>query len=312
MILNYFKGEPNNFVIRYRDGQVKQAGEGLTFWYLKYNTSIALVPMVSQEAPFIFNETTRDFQEITIQGTLSYRLSNPMEAAKLLDFTIDPKTRRYSTKDMDKLIQRVVNAVQANTRSGVNALSLEDALIKVKELSSSVLERVQNEADLKSAGVIVESLHFNTVKATPEMQKALEADYRESLQQRADLAIYARRKAAVEEEAKISNREMDTEVELEERRIGLVAKQADNRIKQAQAEAKAMEMEAEAETRADEIRFGLYQNLTPQALVGLALKEWASNAGTIDNLTITPDLVSKVVNWIGTEKVAEKYQAEQS
>jgi hypothetical protein len=302
MILNYFKGEPNNFVIRYRDGQVKKTGEGLTFWYLKHNTSIAIVPTVSQEAPFIFNETTRDYQEITIQGTMSYRLSNPMEAAKLLDFTVDPKTRRYTTKDMDKIIQRVVNAVQANTRSGVNVLSLEDALIEVKELSSSVLEHVQNEEDLKAAGIIVESLHFNAVKATPEMQKALEADYREGLQQRADQAIYARRKAAVEEEAKISNREMDTEVELEERRIGLVAKQADNRIKAAQAEAKAMEMEAEAETKADEIRFGLYQNLTPQALVGLALKEWATNAGTIDNLTITPDLVSKVVNWVGAEK----------
>ena len=34
-------------------------------------------------------------------------------------------------------------------------------------------------------------------------------------------------------------------------------------------------------------------------MVGLALKEWASNAGTIDNLTITPDLVSKVVSYIG-------------
>ena len=302
MILNYFKGEPNSFVIRYRNGKVKSTGEGLTFWYLKYNTSIAVVPTVSQDAPFIFNENTKDYQEISIQGTLSYRLSNPLEAAKLLDFTIDPKTRRYTSKDLDKLIQRVVNAVQANTRNGVNSLSLEDALIKVKELSSVVLDQVQQETDLQSAGIIVESLHFNAVKATPAMQKALEADYRESLQQRSDLAIYNRRNAAVEEESKISNRELDTEVELEERRRSLVTKQAENRIKQAQAEAKATEMEAEAETKADEIRFGLYQKLEPQALVGLALKEWAANAGTIDNLTITPDLISKVVNWVGAEK----------
>ena len=302
MIINYFKGEPNNFVIRYRNGKIKKSGEGLTFWYLKHNTSIAVVPTVSQDAPFIFNENTKDYQEISIQGTLSYRLSNPLEAAKLLDFTVDPKTRRYTSKDLDKLIQRVVNAVQANTRNGVNSLSLEDALIKVKELSSVVLDQVQKEDDLQSAGIIVESLHFNAVKATPEMQKALEADYREGLQQRSDLAIYTRRNAAVEEESKISNRELDTEVELEERRRSLVAKQAENRIKQAQAEAKATEMKAEAETKADEIRFGLYQKLEPQALVGLALKEWAANAGTIDNLTITPDLISKVVNWVGAEK----------
>ena len=302
MILNYFKGEPNSFVIRYRNGKVKSTGEGLTFWYFNHNTSIAVVSTVSQDAPFIFNENTKDYQEVSIQGTLSYRLSNPLEAAKILDFTVDPKTRRYTSKDLDKLIQRVVNAVQANTRNGVNSLSLEDALIKVKELSSVVLDQVQKEANLQSAGIIVESLHFNAVKATPAMQKALEADYRESLQQRSDLAIYNRRNAAVEEESKISNRELDTEVELEERRRSLVSKQAENRIKQAQAEAKAIEMTTEAETKADEIRFGLYQKLEPQALVGLALKEWAANAGTIDNLTITPDLISKVVNWVGSEK----------
>lgn len=302
MLFKYFKGEPNTYVIRYRNGKLRTHGEGLTFWYWTHNTSIAIVPTVGQDAAFIFNESTRDFQEISIQGTLNYRLSDPLEASKLLDFTVDPRSRRYKSKDLDKLIQRVVNTVQANTRNGVNTLSLEEALIQVKELSSEVLAKVQQDAGLIAAGIIVDSLHINAVKATPEMQKALEADYRESLQQRADQAIYTRRNAAVEEESKISNREMDTEVELEERRRGLVSKQAENRIKQAQAEAKAREMEAEADTRADEIRFGLYQKLTPQALVGLALKEWAANAGTIDNLTITPDLISKVVNWVGSEK----------
>lgn len=301
MMIKYFKGEPNTYVVRYSNGDVTKHGAGLTFWYLPYNTSIATVPIVSQDAPFIFNETTVNFQEISIQGQLSYRLEDPMNTAKVLDYTIDPKTRRYRSKDPEKLVSRVINAVQANTRSGVNILSLDEALIKVKEIASEVLASVQNEPELKALGVIVESLYFTAVKATPEMQKALEADYRESLQQKADLAIYIRRQAAVEEESKISNRELDNEVELEERRRDLVAKQAENRIKQAQAEAKAMEMEAEAETRADEIRFKLYQDLTPQALVGLALKEWAANAGTIDNLTITPDLISNVVNYIGKQ-----------
>lgn len=299
MILRYFKGEPNTYVIRYKNGIAKKEGTGLTFWYWPHNTSIATVPVVSQEAPFIFNETTANYQEISIQGQLSYRLVNPSEAAKVLDYTIDPVTRNYVSKDPLKLINRVINAVQANTRSGVNQLSLDEALIKVKELTTDVLASVQNEPRLKALGVVIESLYFTAVKATPEMQKALEADYRESLQQRSDLAIYTRRKAAVEEESKIKNKELDNEVELEERRRELVTKQSENRIKQAQAEAKAIEMEAEAQTKADEIRYRLYKDLSPQTMVGLAMKEWASNAGTIDNLTITPDLVSKVVSYIG-------------
>lgn len=299
MIFKFYKGEPNSYVIRYRKGEVKAHGPGLTFWYMPLTTSIASVPIVSQDAPFIFNETTANYQEISIQGQLTYRLTNPLEAARRLDFTIDPSTGRYRSKDPEKLVQRVINAVQGNTRSGINVFSLEEALIQVKELADKVLQQVQLEEDLLEMGVEVESLHFVAVRATPEMQKALEADYRESLQQRADQAIYTRRNAAVEEESKISNRELDTEVQLEERRRDLVATQSENRIEQARAEAKAKEMQTEADTRADEIRFGLYKELTPQALVGLALKEWAANAGTIDNLTITPDLLSNVVNWVG-------------
>jgi hypothetical protein len=55
---------------------------------------------------------------------------------------------------------------------------------------------------------------------------------------------------------------------------------------------------AEAEAKAEELKLEPYGELPPQALVGLALKEWAANAGRIDNLSITPDLLSKVVSFV--------------
>ncbi len=291
MTIKYFKGEPNRYVIRYSAGKLTDHGAGLTFWYMPFNTSIAAVPIVSRDARFIFSETTLNFQEISIQGQLTYRLSEPTEIANLLDFTIDPKSGAYKSEDPDKLTQRVVNAIQSNIRSGVNVLSLEDALIQAKELASTVLECVQNEPDLQEMGVIVESLHITSVKATPEMQKALEADYREGLQQRADQAIYARRNAAVEEESKIQHRELDSDVELEERRRDLVEMQAQNSLTLAEAEAKA-----------DELKLSPYGELAPQALVGLALKEWAANAGNIGQLNLSPDMLSQLVSWVGSER----------
>ncbi len=80
---------------------------------------------------------------------------------------------------------------------------------------------------------------------------------------------------------------MNTDIELESRRKDLVDTQARNSLKLAEAEAKA-----------EELKLTPFGDLPPQALVGLALKEWASNAGTIDNLSITPDLLSKVVSYI--------------
>ena len=204
-----------------------------------------------------------------------------------LDFTIDARTRSYVTEDPEQLKQRVINVVQAHTRALVSERSLEHVLTNVAAISNDVLALVVDAPELAALGVVVEGLHIESIKATPEMQKALEADFRESLNKRADQAIYDRRKAAVEEERKIRESEMNTDVELEQRRKALVDTQARNELKLAEAQAKA-----------EELKLSPYGELPPQALVGLALKEWAANSGAIDNLTITPDLLSKVVSYV--------------
>lgn len=287
MMINYYKGEPNTYTICSRNGQVVRHGAGINFWYSPITTTIAALPLASQESQFIFNETTADFQEVSIQGSLTYRLDKPLDVAQRLDFTVIPKNHRYKSEDPDQLVQRVVNSVQAHTRSQVSQLSLEGALTEVKDLSAVIFKAVRSSPDLIGLGIVLEGLHFTAVKAKPEMQKALEADFRESLHKRADQAIYDRRHAAVEEERKIRESEMSTDIELEDRRKSLVDTQARNSLKLAEAEAKA-----------EELKLSPFGELPPQALVGLALKEWAANAGAIDNLSITPDLLSKVVSYV--------------
>lgn len=278
-------------MIRYQLGQVAEHGPGLTFWYLPYKTSIAVVPIATQDAPFIFNEATKDYQAVAIQGSVLYRFTDAVEAAKFINFTLDLSTGRYKSEDPDKLAQRLINLVQAQARSHVNTLSLEEALTQVRHLAEGVLAEVNAEPALAAMGVRVEGLHFTGVTATPEMRKALETDYREALQQKADQAIYARRAHAVEEERRIKQRELDTEVELENRRKDLVDMQARNQLALAEAEAKA-----------DEMKLGAYGQLAPQVLIGLALKEWAGAGGKIGNLSITPDMLGQLVSWVSGDR----------
>ena len=287
MLIKYYKGDPSTFLLSYKAGKIKHYGTGQSVWYTPYNTTLACVPVLSQVSPFIFKEATANYQEVSIQGQLTYRLTDPVKAANFLDFTIDSRGN-YRSEDLEILTQRIVNTVQAFTRSGMNSMDLESALSQVKDLSGSVLDQVRQEEDLKELGVYVENLHFTSVNATPEMRKALEANYRESLQKRADQAIYDRRAAALEEERKVKQREMDTEVELEDRRKDLVSMQAQNNLTLAEAEAKA-----------EELKLNPYGELAPQALVGLALKEWAANAGTVENLSIGADMLSQLITWIG-------------
>ncbi|MEJ2087064.1 MAG: SPFH domain-containing protein [Gammaproteobacteria bacterium] len=287
MIINYYKGEPNTYVFCHRNGKLLQSGPGISFFYLPATTTVSAVPLASQESHFIFNETTADFQEVSIQGSLTYRLDNPDEIARRLDFTVSPKSHQYQHDDPDQLVQRVVNSVQAHTRSEVSRRSLEAALTEIRDLASVVFEAVAVAPELTTLGIVLEGLHFSAVKATPEMQKALEADFRERLHKRADQAIYDRRNAAVEEERKIRESEINTDIEIENRRKELVDTQARNSLTL-----------AEAEARADELKLSPYGELPAQALAGLALKEWAANAGSIGNLSITPDLLSNLVGYV--------------
>jgi hypothetical protein len=56
------------------------------------------------------------------------------------------------------------------------------------------------------------------VRPTPEMARALEAEAREGLQRRADEAIYSRRNATVDQERRIKESELATELPVEEKR----------------------------------------------------------------------------------------------
>jgi regulator of protease activity HflC (stomatin/prohibitin superfamily) len=292
-MFRYYKGDPSTYTICFKDGKVARHGAGINFWFSPLTTTISAIRITSQESHFVFSETTADFQEVAIQGALAYRLAQPLDIAARLDYTVDPFRKGYKSEDPGKVVQRVINVVQEHTRALVSRMALENVLTSVGGLARDVLGQVSAGLDLSSLGVVIEGLHFTSIKATPAMQKALEADFRESLSKRADQAIYDRRKAAVEEERKIRESEMNTEVELENRKKALVDTQARNELKLAEARAKA-----------EQLKLAPYGELPPQALVGLALKEWAANSGSIGNLTITPDLLSKVVAYV-TDQRAE-------
>ena len=127
-LLGYFKGQPNEYVIRYSSGRIAREGQGLAFFYLKYNTQIVTVPTSSMDANLVFNEVTSSFQTVTIQGQFTYRIHNARRAAELLNFTMNPVTHTYVSDDPDRLAQRITNIIQMETRGEIQKRPLEEVL----------------------------------------------------------------------------------------------------------------------------------------------------------------------------------------
>ncbi len=281
LFINYFMGQPNEHIIKFGKGKIKKEGQGISFFYMKKRNTIVSIPTSTMDANFIFNEMTSTFQAISLQGQVTYRIQDVKRIFTHLDFSIDPVSREYLSDDPGKLAQRIINALQMLTREQVQGISLEDALGSSERMAANVMAKIKNDERMVSMGVIVESLYFTAVTPIPEIAKALEAEYREMLQKKADEAIYSRRAAAVEQERIIKQNELSSEIEIEKRRQELVELNGANRIREAEFKSKAMELE-----------WSPYRDLDPKLLVALGMKSLGESGAKIGNLNLNPDLVT--------------------
>jgi hypothetical protein len=294
--IGYFKGLPTEYIIRYTGGRLAREGQGLAFFYLKYNTQVVAVPTSSQDASFVFNEVTRNFQAVTIQGQFTYRILEAKKTAQLLNFTIDPASRSYLAADGERLAQRITNTIQMETRAAIQGRTLEDVLGQYETIASEVLEKARGSDLIASLGVELMGVVFVAAKPTPEVGKALEAPYREQLLQQADEATYIRRAAAVEAERKIKESELSTDIALEEQRRSLIDLQGENGLREAESRGRALEKEGEYQARAREAELAVYRTFEPRALLALALEEMGRNAERVGNLTITSEMLASLLN----------------
>jgi SPFH domain / Band 7 family len=287
--MNYYKGTPDLYVLKFSGGKVKKHGRGISFWYWPSTSTVLELPATSVLLPFIFNEATVNYQDVTLQGMAQFRIVSPLVTSERLDF------RHRSRSDQggdgkEKLSLLVVNVIQSHARSIVSKMALEGVLTEVGTLSERVSAIASADPALPAMGVEIENIHFSSARAQPDVQKALQTEYREKVQRQADMAIYERRAAAVENEKSIKERELATEIELADRRKQLVETEATNTIRMAKAEAEAAQL-----------KLGAYKDVTPATMASLALKDWADKGGSISNLTLTGDMLTEIMGALGSK-----------
>jgi hypothetical protein len=312
--IRYMKAAPTTYVIQHVGGAVKREGPGLAFFYYAPRSTLVAVPLASVDVPFVFNETTADFQAVTVQGQLAYRVSDPRRAAQLLDFTIDPRGA-YLSEDPAALGDRLVRAAQVLARGFIARFGLRDVLTRGDALAADVLPALRKQEAVTMVGVEPLGLSILSLKPTPEMGRALEAEAREALQRRSDEAIYARRNAAVEQERVIKENELNTEiaveekrrqvretqmaadVAVEERRRTLVDTRVENEKKDADARAYALEASLKHVRGLDwRVLMALgSEGMDGGVLFADAFRELAQNAAKIGELNVTPDLLKTLM-----------------
>lgn len=312
--IRFIKVSPTTHVMQYRRGTLVREGAGLSFFYFAPTSVIVQVPLASIDVPFVFNEVTADFQDVTIQGQLTYRVNKPIELAALLDFSLDV-TGRYRSDDPSKLNDRLIHASQILARAFTQKHELRELLVSSDVWVDQILLGLKASNAVAMLGVEILGLSILSIKATPEMAKALQAEAREKLLQKADEAIYARRNTAVELERQIKENELNTEIAVEQKRrqVRETKLQADVAVEQQRGELVDRRVEnerKESQSRADALRAMLDPikdvdwrtlmavqsgGLDSRQLIAMAFRDLADNASKVGNLNISPDLLTALL-----------------
>ena len=313
-MLNFMKVPPTTYVLQFKRGKVKREGIGLSFIYSVPTSTIVAIPVASADVPFVFQEATADFQSVTIQGQLTYRVADPKRLATLLDYSVD-KRRVYCSDDPRKLPERLVHTMQTLTRAVTQRMVLREVLVSSDAIVDEVLAKLKTSESVTTLGVEILGLSLLGIQATPETARALEADAREALQQRADEAIYARRNAAVEQERLIKETELNTEIAVETKKRQIRETQMAAEIAVEQQRAQLIDRRVENERKdADSRSYTLTETLKPlrdldwktlmmlsgkgadpKAMIALAFQEMAGNAQKIGELNVSPDLLKSLI-----------------
>ncbi|HSP79136.1 MAG TPA: SPFH domain-containing protein [Myxococcaceae bacterium] len=315
MSIRYMKAPPTTYVMQFKDGRVKREGPGLSFFYWAPTTTMVAIPLSSADVPFVFNEITQDFQAATLQGQLTYRVAEPNRLAGLLDYSVRP-AGGYVSEDPTRLEERLVQVAQVRARTVVQSMPLREVLVHSDTLEGKVLASLRESEPVRMLGIEVLGFSLLSVRPTPEMARALEAESREALQRRADEAIYARRNAAVEQERRIKESEIATELAVEAGKRQIREAQIAADIAVEEQRASYMERRIENDRKAAEARaYALEKTLAPvrdvdwkvlmaaagggndpKLNIALAFREMAENAGKIGELNVSPDLLRSLLS----------------
>jgi len=331
--INYIKADPSTHLMLYKKGGIKYEGKGVSFFYYAPNSSLVAIPSNSKELPFVFRLQTADFQELTVQGQITYRIAQPHEAAKMLNFTVDTQGN-YLSEDPKKMDERVQRSVQVLLRDYIEIKSLRAALVCAKQLTVDLKQDLDNAPSISSLGVEITDVALTAIKPSPETGKALEAEIRENLLQEADTAIYARRLASIELEKDVKESELETEkaiqkkqqdletskleaerlrmqqqfkinqekiaaqIEDEKQLEALVAINAANEKARGDAQAYKIQvtMEAYQAIDTDKLRVMSLSGMGPEQLIAQAIENLTQGDNKIGNLNLSPELLLALTN----------------
>ncbi|MFI5805137.1 SPFH domain-containing protein [Streptomyces sp. NPDC051561] len=318
----HLRSAPTAHVRHHKHGKLVHDGPGLSFWFRSLTAALSEVPVSDRELAMAFHARTADFQDVTLQATVTYRISDPATAAARLDFSVDPDTGAWRGSPLEQLATLLTETAQQHALDTLARIPLSEALVDgVGAVRERIASGLAAEPRLPATGIEVVAVRVVAIRPEADVERALRTPAREQIQQEADRATYQRRAVAVERERAIAENELASKIELARREEQLVDQrgtnarreaeelaaadgvqaeaQAARTVRLARAEAEAAREVGEARAHAQAAWLRVHGEVDPATLHALAATRLAENVPRIESLTLSPDVLTGLLARLG-------------
>jgi regulator of protease activity HflC (stomatin/prohibitin superfamily) len=343
LIARHLRADASAHVLHYRGAKLVRSGRGLAFWFLPMSASIAELPLDDRELSILFHARSSDFQDVTAQGVITYRIADPATLAQRIDFTIDSMAGVYLRQPLEKIALLLTQLAHQHTAGYIGETPIRSILTEGYTRIRECIEKgLGGDAGLGEMGITIASVRVSSVKPTPDLEKALEAPMREKIQQESDEAAFTRRALAVEKERAIAENALVNQIELARREEQLISQRGQNGRRQATEQAEAEKIasdaanararltaEAEAHTAlvkgeataksvrlvegakvdVERTRMEVLREVPSSVMMGLAARELATKLQRIEHLNLAPDALGPMLQTLvaaGTKRLEAK------
>ncbi|MFF9012793.1 SPFH domain-containing protein [Streptomyces sp. NPDC014870] len=318
----HLRSAPTAHIRHHRRGRLVHDGTGLSFWYRSLSAALSEVPVNDRELAMAFHARTADFQDVSVQSTVTYRVGDPEAAATRLDFSIDPDTGAWRGAPLEQIATLLTETAQQHALDVLARTPLAAALVDgVASVRDRIADGLSAEPRLPATGIEVVAVRVVAIRPEPEVERALRTPAREQIQQEADRATYERRAVAVERERTIAENELASKIELARQEERLVDQRGTNarreaeesaaadsvraeaeaarKVRLARAEAEAAREVGEARAAAQAAWLRVHAEVDAGTLHALAATRAAENLPRIESVTVSPDVLTALLGRLG-------------
>lgn len=263
LFMRHLRAAPNQFILHHANGKPTRKGAGLAYWFLPLSAAVAQLPVEDCETTFLLQERSLDLQEVSVQCTLAYRVADPEHTAARVNFSISTLTGAWLEKPLERLANFWAGMAQQSARAYLMSVPVMESVQRGAEvIQKAISEALQADAEIKAMGLQLVGVQVIRVAPTAELEKALQTPTRESIQQKADEAVFQRRAMAVEKERAIKENELSTQIELAKQQEGLIAQEASNKMMGVRSESEVEKAKVEATAERNAIAMRAYASET--------------------------------------------------